>query len=208
MPQTDDAIEARRLYEQKTAALVGRRIVGVTYWDIHNYGTTPRSWDYGDWHHAVMGLEVETESGPLCILWTDTFFPYGVEVFREPLANHLMLGPDGPEGWRVEDHRHWRSRVGSPVLGTATFWEDIEVGPARRLGDNQLVSEPKTYTVPIALRLDFEAGPVWIVAAMPDWPDLERVFVPADEIMVVFSPARMRKIGFPKTDFLSAGPTF
>jgi hypothetical protein len=37
---------------------------------------------------------------------------------------------------------------------------------------------------------------------MLNWPDVENVFVPADEIMVVFTPERMRKIGFPETDFL------
>jgi hypothetical protein len=52
MPQSDDAVEAREGYERKTAALIGQRITGVTYWDVYNYsgslglgimatGTTP-----------------------------------------------------------------------------------------------------------------------------------------------------------------------
>ena len=64
------------------------------------------------------------------------------------------------------------------------------------------MGEPQTYSVPVALRLDFGAGPVWMAAAMPDWPDVEKVFVPGNEVMVVFSPERMRKIGFPQTGFL------
>jgi hypothetical protein len=37
---------------------------------------------------------------------------------------------------------------------------------------------------------------------MPNWPDVQGVFVPGDELMVVFSPERMRKIGFAQSDFL------
>lgn len=57
--------------------------------------------------------------------------------------------------------------------------------------------------VPIAPRLDFAPGPVWMVVAMPNGPEAETAFVPADEIMVVFSSDRMRKIGFPETGFLN-----
>jgi hypothetical protein len=167
----------------------------VSYWDVHNYSEQPRTWDYGDWHHAVMGVELVTDRGPSSIVWTNTFYPYGVEIFPEPISNQLRQGPDGCEGWTVETHGHWRSRLSSPILATDTFWERIDVGRA------------ETYTVPVALRLDFEAGPVWMVAAMPGWPDVEDVSVPGDEIMVVFSPDRMRKIGFPETGFLRPEPT-
>ncbi len=53
----------------------------------------------------------------------------------------------------------------------------------------------------MALRLDFTAGAVWFVAAMPEPPDCQRVFVGGDEIMVVFSPAQMRDLGFGDTAF-------
>lgn len=196
-------MDARLRYERKTSALVGQRIRAVTYWDVHSLSEEPRSWDYGDWHHAVMGVELATDAGKVTVLWTDTFFAYGVEVFPEPISRHLILSADGPEGWPVESHPRWRSRLGSPVLATATYWVEIEVGPARRLSDNAVVGEPMTYSVPTAVRLDFEGGSVWMAAAMPGWPDVEKVFVPADEIMVVFSPDRMLKIGFPETQFVS-----
>jgi hypothetical protein len=154
-----------------------------------------------------MGVELTTESGPLSVLWTNTFFPYGVEVFLEPISKHLRLDreAEGPQGWPVESHPYWHSRTGSAVQAAATYWEQIEVGPAFRVGDGRRVSEPKTYTVPVALRLDFKVGPVWMVAAIPEWPDHEKAFVGGDELMVVFSSERMRKIGFAETDFLSAG---
>jgi hypothetical protein len=77
-----------------------------------------------------------------------------------------------------------------------TYWEQIEVGPNFRGGDGRRVSETKSCTVPVALRLDFKVGPVWMVAAIPEWPDHEKAFVGGDEFMVVFTSERMRKIGF------------
>ena len=202
MRQGDDAVEARHRYKRMMSALVGQRILSVTYWDVHNFDDGPRTWDYGDWHHAVMGVELVTDRGPVSVVWTDTFFPYGIEVFPEPISNHLGLGSEGPEGWPVETHDHWRSRVGSPFLGTAIFWERIDVGPARRSSDNVIVGGAESYQVPVALRLDFEAGPLWMVAGMPQWPDVEKVFVPADEIMVVFSSPTDAQDRLPEADFL------
>ncbi len=204
MTETDGGSAAREQYERKTAALVGQRILSATYWDIHNFAEEPRTWDYGDWHHAVMGVEFVTDTGTSSILWTNTFFPYGVEVFPEPISRHLLLRPQGPEGWPVGDHPFWQSRVGSPIRGTATFWEVIEVGPGHRLGDGARISEPQTYSVPVALRLDFDNGPVWMVAGIPQWPDVEKVFVAGDEVMLVFPADRMLQIGFPNTGFLTS----
>jgi hypothetical protein len=166
-------------------------MLAVSYWDVHNYSEEPRSWDYGDWHHAVMGVELVTDRGPSSIVWSNTFYPCGVGVFPEPISNHVRLGPHGCEGWPVEAHGHWRSRLGSPILTTDTFWERIDLGPARRNSDNAIVGPAETYMVPVAFRFDFEAGPVWMVAGMPSWPDVENVSVPADETMVVFSPNRI-----------------
>ena len=55
----------QRRYLKQTSALAGRRIRGVTYWDVYNYSDEPRSWDFGDWHHAVMGVELLTDQGPV-----------------------------------------------------------------------------------------------------------------------------------------------
>jgi hypothetical protein len=58
------------------------------------------------------------------------------------------------------------------------------------------VSEPEDVDVPVGLRLDFDAGPVWFVAATPDHPHLEKPFVGGDEIIVFFGAERLRRIGF------------
>jgi hypothetical protein len=32
-----------------------------------------------------------------------------------------------------------------------------------------------------------------VVAAIPEWPDMREIFIPGDEIMIVFTSERMRK---------------
>lgn len=185
---TDDVRKARERFDRTTASLVGCCIEGVTYWDVNSFGE-PRTWNHGDWHHAVMGAELVTDAGPWTVIWTSTFHPYGVELFPEGIDRHLVLGPDGPEGWETGDHPFWRSRAGTPVTAVGTFWESIDYCG-------------KIVEVPIALRVDVGPGPVWFVAAMPAHPDVTTVHVMADEIMVVFSAHRMRALGFPAGDFL------
>lgn len=141
-----------------------------------------------------MGVEIVTDNGPFSVMWTNRFFPYGVEVFHQPIADHLVLGPQGPEGWSASESKAWRLRLGSLVRGVATFWDRIEVGPALN-GGGDVVAGPASYDVPVALRMDLEAGPVWMVAGIPQHPDVENVFVPGDEIVVAFGEDRMRKIG-------------
>ncbi len=206
MPEHADLTESRASFEAKTAALVGHTVLEVTYWDIHNFGPEPRVWEYDDWHLAVMGVELVTSDGPVSVLWTNTFFPYGVETFHEPIARHLSLGPEGPEGWRGQDHREWAARSGSAVLKTSFFWETLHLGPSIRNSDGVQLEEARDVAVPVALRLDFAQGPVWMVAGMPSWPDVDNVFVPGDEVMVVFTADKMRRIGFPDSDFVTARP--
>ena len=65
-----------------------------------------------------------------------------------------------------------------------TFWEHLTIGPA--CVGNVRVGDPYEVDVSVALRLDFAAGPVWMVAGIPQWPEMKEVFVAGDEIMVVF----------------------
>ena len=48
MNQDDQASRDRAWYESKAAALVGRRVLEVVYWDVHSFGDEARTWDYGD----------------------------------------------------------------------------------------------------------------------------------------------------------------
>ena len=40
---------------------------------------------------------------------------------------------------------------------------------------------------------------------MPSWPDVDKVFIPGDEIMIVFSAEKMRPIGLTDSEFINAG---
>lgn len=174
----------------------------VRYWDVHNFTAEPREWDYGDWHHAVMGVELLTDQGTSCVLWTGTFFCYGVEVFHSPMTDHLVMSEDGPESWAAGGARQWHGRLGAPVVGVQTFWEHITVGPPYVQGVR--VGDPYEVDVPIALRIDFAAGPVWMVAGIPQAPGMREVFFGGDEIMVVFTASQMLQIGFPDSVFLDS----
>jgi hypothetical protein len=200
--QDDQVSPERAAYDMRAAALVGRRVLQVEYWDVHNFADEPATWDYGDWHHAVMGVDLLTDTGPSCVLWTATFFPYGVEIFPTPVSDHVVNGEDGPEPRDVSGSDRWQVRLSSPVRNVATFWERFTIGPSY-LRDVR-VADSYEVDVPVALRLDFAAGPVWMVAGIPQAPQMREVFVPGDEIMVVFATDRMRQIGFPDSEFLAA----
>jgi hypothetical protein len=43
-----------------------------------------------------------------------------------------------------------------------------------------------------------------MVAGIPQAPQMQEVFIPGDKIMVVFTTDRMRRIGFPDSEFLAA----
>lgn len=177
--------------------------MAVDYWDIHNDAPEPARWDYGSWHHAVMGVELISDVGPATITWTSIFFPYGVEAFHSPIGEHLILGEGGPEPIRphVEPGSVWHRYLGAPIRRTAFHWERLELGPSRQ-ADGTVVGPARSVDLPTALRIDFDAGAVWFVAAIPQLPDVRRVFVPGDEIMVVFSHEKMRDMGFNDPAFL------
>ena len=193
---------SRAEYESGLAGLVGRRVLEVRYWDIRYFNGEPRIWDYGDWQQAVMGVELLTDFGPCCVLWTSTFFCYGIEVLDTPMADHLDTSANMFESWGAGGSNRWRDRLRTPVTGVQAHWERISVGPAYR-GDVQ-VADAYQVDVPVALRIDFAAGPVWMIAALPPDSDGEQVFIGGDEVLVVFTAERLRQFGFPDTSFLSS----
>ncbi|MCA2217659.1 hypothetical protein [Jidongwangia harbinensis] len=195
--------DGRAAFEAKLTDLRGRCLTAVEYWDVHNFASEPAEWDYGDWHHAVMGIQLRTDQGPVTLTWTAAFYPYGVEVFHDPITDHLVLGEDGPQRVGPSDDPPgvWAPYLGSTIRGGAFHWERFEIGPSRR-ADGIIVGAAYTVDVPTALRVDVPAGAVWFVAAIPQFPQMQRVFVPGDEIMVVFAADKMREMGFNDPAFL------
>ncbi|RSN24240.1 hypothetical protein DMC63_06770 [Streptomyces sp. WAC 05977] len=203
MGLTDEVGGLRARFEARLSGLQGRRLLAVDYWDVHNFSSEPARWDYGSWHHAVMGVGLCTDVGPATITWTDTFYSYGVEVLDGRIEDTLILGADGPErvGHDAGSGSPWDRYLRTPIRDTAAHWERVELGPSRR-ADGTVVEPASAVDVPLALRLDFIEGKVWFVAAMPEPPEGQRVFVGGDEIMVVFSREKMRDMGFNDITFL------
>lgn len=199
---TSSEPDARATFEAKVQSLVGRRIVAVDYWDIHNFSSEPAVWDYDDWHHAVMGVQLTTDTGPVTVTWTNTFYLYGVEVFDDPIERHLVLSETGPERIGPDAPSRWEPLLDSPVRRATTWWDRLELGPAT-LFSGEIVEPARSVDLPTALRLDFDAGPVWFVAAIPQAPSMEDVFIHGDEIMVVFTAEKIRHIGYDDPGFTS-----
>jgi len=88
------------------------------------------------------------------------------------------------------------------IRGTACHWERLQIGPSVR-ADGSIAAPSYSVDVPVALRLDFAAAAVWFVAGIPQLPDPRRVFIPGDEIMVVFSGEKMSDMGFAAPAFLT-----
>jgi hypothetical protein len=197
-PEPDRVVRER--FEAAVDQIRGRHLEGIRYWDVHNFGESERAWDYGQWHHAVMGVDLATDQGPCCVLWTNTFFPYGVELFLSPAREHLVLGEQGPESWSASESPRWRAYLGQPIRQISTWWERLVLGPAIR-SSGEVVSPAREVDLPVAFRFYLDPGPVWFVAGIPQLPDMREVFVPGDEIMIVFTSERMRQIGFTDPSF-------
>src|SRR5262249_7024246 len=77
----------RAAYDMRAAALVGRRVLHVRYWDVHNFADEPARWDYGDWHHAVMGVD-----GRRCPLAWQPGLASSLELRRYARTGQAALG--------------------------------------------------------------------------------------------------------------------
>jgi hypothetical protein len=87
------------------------------------------------------------------VTWTSTFYPYGVEVFAEPIERHLVLGEDAPERIGPDGESRWTGILDTPVLRATTSWERIELGLAS-LASGEVVEPARVVEIPTALRLD------------------------------------------------------
>lgn len=180
-------------FERDVQGLVGLTVNAVDYWGVHNFSDEPAGWDYGDWHQAVMGVQLGTTAGPVTIIWTNRFYPYGVEAFRKPIEQFFMAGDEGPLRVGPTGPSAWDQFLGHRITGAATNWGTIGFGPATR--DGRVVEPARDVELPTAIRLDFDAGSVWFVAAISQWPEMDEVFIPGDEIIVVFSRETLRSMG-------------
>ncbi|MEV6924702.1 hypothetical protein AB0M46_09355 [Dactylosporangium sp. NPDC051485] len=163
-------------------------MLSIDYWDVLCLGLDPE-WDFGDWHHAVLGAQLTTDSGPVTVTCTATFDPCGVEVLLEPIARHLQEGGSQRVGPGADSR--WKAFLGQPVRDARVRWDRFTIGPTTR--SNGAVVDAD---IPTALRLDFDGGPVWFVAGTPQFREPYNVFIPGDQIVVVFAASKMRQMGY------------
>lgn len=179
--------EKRSEVDATIAGLVGRRIDSIAYWGLPPFDDgVLEPWDHGMWHHAVMGVEFGTDRGPVSLLGTDTFWLRSVEPFLSPAAELLSEECIRRDVTAVE---RWAIAREGPIRAATIRWE-------RFRPETPWPSSEPPYDVPVGFRLDFDSGSVWMVPLVPMSPDKSDVFLPGDELMVVFDPARLREIGF------------
>ena len=141
--------DARATFEGKVRTLERLRIQAVDYWDIHIFGPEPARWDYGDWHHAVMGVQLVTDAGPVTVTWTSAFYPYGVEVSEFGAARIAeRFGPQKVFAGRFEDASFPVVSVGVGGHALSTRW----VGPGSRSNTPILPRLPRKGGTPFLLR--------------------------------------------------------
>ncbi|WP_158257199.1 hypothetical protein [Kineococcus xinjiangensis] len=129
------------------------------------------------------------------------FYLYGNETFPTPMADRCARGGEGIDRWRVDPHPHWEPRVGSAVRAVNCFWWHVAFGPVTT-SDGRVVHPRIERDVPVAIRLDVDAGPVWLVAGHPLCPGDDGAAVIGDEVVVVFTSERMAAFGFPPGPFI------
>lgn len=166
-------------------ALRGKRLTGVFYYGLPGDGA--HDCDYGDWHHAVMGVEFYAGSERFSLVWANSFGEYGAELYEGPMSRHVFnIGePGGATRWDMTDHDQWRMRLNDPVEDVAICWTRADPP------SSQLTAWPA------AIRLCFPTGNVWLIAAMPQWPAMREVLWPGDEIVVGFTENFARQLAIP-----------
>ena len=169
--------------------LIGRRPSKILYYGLRSE-EDPRGyddWDYGDWHHPVMGVELYVDNERYSCVWGGSFGEYGLELFDSPMTDHLVRveESDGTPFWDVTEHPMWQALLTDPIVGTKLLWARSDTGTADPM------------QVPTAVRLDFARGTAWVVAAMPQGPEMDRFWVPADEVLVAFSAEFIRRLDLP-----------
>jgi hypothetical protein len=155
----------------------GRRVIQVSYYGLYLQSEDPTAWDFGEWHHPLMGVELILEPDePYSIVWGSTFFKHDLEVFRDPMTkHHIGIGePEGPPVHDVSGHHAWAPLLAEPLIDVQVIW--LEDHP------------DQTARIPVAVRLHFPAGDAWLVAAVPLSPDPNPDFlVTGDEVIVAFA---------------------
>lgn len=117
-------------------------------------------------------------------MWGSNFDDFGLEIFREPMSDHLtMIGqPGGSPEVVVTGHPCWSGFIGLPLVSADILWSEGDCG-AR---------------LPVAVRLRAPAATVWLVVGAPaQHPPSGRFHLGTDDVMAAFTPDFAEKLGLP-----------
>ena len=67
----NELVYSKVAFEESVRGLIGVTINSVDYWDVHNFSDEPSEWDHGDWHHAAMGVQLNSDAEPITVIWTN-----------------------------------------------------------------------------------------------------------------------------------------
>ncbi|MFD3455424.1 hypothetical protein ACFWVC_25030 [Streptomyces sp. NPDC058691] len=172
-------------YERSVESLRGARLVEVTYYPLScgDDGTEVEEWDFGVWHEPTMGVGLLAENGTrYSAVWGHSFDYYGLEVYREPMSNHLtMIGqPGGTPAVVVTDHPSWSGLIGVPLVGADILWSEGDSG----------------VRLPVAVELRAPAATAWLVSGRSvQWPPDGRFWLGTDDVMTVFTHESAAAVG-------------
>jgi hypothetical protein len=174
-------------YDSVVSAVVGRQIVRVQYYGLSSgHGD---QWDFGQWHLSEMGVELTVDTGDIVSFdWGDAFGHFHLEAFNSAMSNHLAgVGtPNGPRVWEVTGHVRWGQVHAGSVRAMELIWVDDIVDSDR--------------PAPVAVRLTWDVGSVWVVAAEPKtWPPADEFWLGMDAVLVAFTEDFRRVLGLPHT---------
>lgn len=185
----------RDAYIARTRTLIGQTVEAVRYVQLGTSDVADTPWDFEDWHHAEVGVDLATSLGKTCITWTDAFYPYGVDVFPATAMARLLVPESEVTTVDASSAPPWQERLGVQIMDLDICWDTLSIGPATSTTTGETVAPAYDVDVPTGIRLDTAAGPIWFIAASPQWPDMQSFFIPGDEIVVTFTDHRAMSMG-------------
>ncbi|MEY9886851.1 hypothetical protein ABIA31_000477 [Catenulispora sp. MAP5-51] len=175
-------------YERLVAGLPGRTIEAVDYYVlmVGADGMEPDDWDFGSWHEPTVGIELVTGGGGVfSAIWGNVFDCYGLEVYSDPMSEHIRgVGEQGGTARvAVASHAAWAGIIGEPIETARILWWQAGQGVRR---------DP----LPLAVHLGTAEGQVWIGVGRSETRTPESPFyLGTDDVLVVFDAEAASRMG-------------
>lgn len=181
--------EKQTQYEQRVAAVVGRCISTVRYYEIA-YEESQLYWDNGQFHSLDFGLDLKMEDGcRFKISWDSEFYQYEISLSEGSLADQLA---ESVAMWDVSNHPKWKPLLHNEIVDAKVYWSWVEFTTWQKqdsLGRHlrQLFQKPERRDYPQDVELVFASGGRAFFSAAQYLKDEDKLFGMSDEVTVIFS---------------------